>query len=115
MSDKLYPDEKREYEYEDKDSEKKGEQLKDILKRIEGHLPSLPWWGWWKSTSEEKEIGFEKIDPKSLDFTGVEIEGGEQNRSFVEKAGLPTYFIIGMEFVLVAYFILALLGFVPMF
>jgi hypothetical protein len=109
MSDKLFPDEKKEYEYEE-DEKNIGirEKLKDIIDSAESFLSSL-------GSEDDIDSGLEPGDRSSPSSTGFEINRDEEGRSFTEKAGLPTYVILGIEFVLVTYFVLALLGFVPMF
>jgi hypothetical protein len=109
MSDKLFPDEKKEYEYEE-DKKNRGirEKLKHLIDRAESFLPSL-------GSEDDIEAGLETGDRSSPSSTGFEINREEERRSFTEKAGLPTYVILSIEFVLVTYFVLALLGFVPMF
>jgi hypothetical protein len=109
MSDKLFPDDKKEYEYEENERNRNiKEELKNLIDSAESFLSSL-------GSEDDIEAGLETRDHSSPSSTGLKIDGEEEERSFTEKAGLSTYVILGIELVLVTYFVLALLGFVPMF
>lgn len=112
MSDKLFPEEKREYEYEDEKEygmrESMREKLKDLIDKTESFLS-------FQESEEAIESGLDAQDHSSPSSTGFEIDREKKERSFIDEAGKATYAILAIEFFLVTYLVLALLGLVPMF
>jgi len=105
MSDKLFPDEEskegNEYEYEDDEG--------SLLDKITDTLPDISFSG-GKSEEEEKE---ETSTPSGLGLGTDEDE--EDEETWKDKVDRFTVLVVSMEVVLLIYFILALLGFVPFF
>ena len=104
MSDKLFPDEEdegNEYKYEDEEG--------SLLDKITGLLPDISLGG---KNSEEKEKDDEST-PKGL---GIGEERDEkEEETWKDELDRFTVIVVSVELILLVYFILALLGFVPFF
>lgn len=104
MSDKLFPDEDdrgKEYEYED-DGDSLIDKITEVLPDTLFHRK--------KSDGEEKE---ETGTPSGLGLGKDNDE--EEEEAWKDKVDRFTVIVVSVEVVLLLYFILALLGFVPFF
>lgn len=104
MSDSLLPEEEKEYEYEDD-----GGVFEELKKRIQKALSFL-------SEIRESENDEEEDEDSSPHGTLSFKENEEESEdSFRDKIDRFTIIVVSVEVILVIYFILALLGFVPFF
>jgi hypothetical protein len=102
MSDELFPEDGgTDYEYEDEDEEGQGafEKVKQLLESI-------------LESGGEKEQGNED---ESISFLDDGEEGDEEDKDIMDQMDRFTALVIGVEVVLVVYFLLAILGFAPFF
>lgn len=109
MSDRIFPDNEIGQRSDDKN------RIRRIINKIKGSLPSSS--RALASRSAENELeDFEDFDSFSRDYTSQ--ESGLKTRkdeNFWENIGFRTYIVLGIEFLLLTYFALAALGYVPMF
>jgi hypothetical protein len=115
MSDRLFPDEGNQYEFEEEEEEKS--RIQELLKKVSEKKKSIG--KKFKSSTGKTEP--ERSEPGSPGFgreesgTNFDIERERNENSLFDILGPKSYLVYGVEGVLVLYFILALLGFVPMF
>lgn len=104
MSDKLFDNEKKEYEYEDEDGILP--TIKEIISKISSSTKDLL----HRDEDEEEE---EKEIHGSISLQNTEEE--DEDNDWRDRLDRFTVIVVAIEIFLVVYFILALLGSVPFF